>query len=790
MRNSQCTVSMQWCFTYNFKLLVSVVCVIMVCAGFFAASPLVLLGEKNMLINRYYSAKTLHMHKVTPSAAVPSQWNSLGSMYPYYETSVSEHARATMVTNTMPAVDGAVLPTMYFIYEGYVPQKEQVKQQHCYQRTYKEDNEEPQYDTRNPEETRCVLEDPYRYTLFINGETLSILSSISPAIYLATLIVVCQLSLVYFVFAVLFNHHAHVAVSHQTKSAIADKPTILESIRHCISRQSHDDKGTAHAGVEMARDWCCFAVLLVYSAYLFVYFVTSPTMLRANWGPGAESSQTVEYGISSQIPSVLYSGFVLAIYYAHLRRKDPYWEYLFAKPKPTADSTTHDMPMVASSIVAPATAKSMYAMMHSTWPQQQQHLIMDSSALVSHARITNEISGDKDRGPVANETSIIVCVIVVLGGIANLGMTQGFLLETEAQLVVVSLFAFYILEFGRTHLVAYFWYLSEHHVLLSADDSKRHKEAISHNKMMRFMLAFVNVIVFVLQLLVVIIWQMTMDSLLTYPMDALRVLLLFVVVMFLILRLISVLDGVVEVYFDLFDHSWLRNLLWRCEGAVYILSVWVFILALLLIPVTPNAGYEDSNGTRRLSTESTLRFIEKMLYTAMKDTKILSKVTAEHGNTCKNGTHVNKLMFTTVAHTHTDSKTSFDCTEEKVYYADTSDEHIDPVDMKVFAWTRFFQLRNRLTSSSVKDECFSTNCQGSAVLFCSNAFEQHWGQCKQAFQHSPGDVLRKSWKDTVLDSTKMKTLADGTMEYAGVGHVPHAPNALTQTHTHTHTHTP
>jgi hypothetical protein len=54
---------------------------------------------------------------------------------------------------------------------------------------------------------------------------------------------------------------------------------------------------------------------------------------------------------------------------------------------------------------------------------------------------------------------------------------------------------------------------------MGADEKWRHKEAISHNKMMRFMLAFVNVIVFVLQLLVVIIWQMTMDSLLTNPMD-------------------------------------------------------------------------------------------------------------------------------------------------------------------------------------------------------------------------------------------------------------------------------
>jgi hypothetical protein len=43
--------------------------------------PWSIFGEKSFLINRYYSAKTLHMHKVTPN-----HWNSLGSMYPYFES--------------------------------------------------------------------------------------------------------------------------------------------------------------------------------------------------------------------------------------------------------------------------------------------------------------------------------------------------------------------------------------------------------------------------------------------------------------------------------------------------------------------------------------------------------------------------------------------------------------------------------------------------------------------------------------------------------------------------------
>jgi hypothetical protein len=117
----------------------------------------------SILPKRYYSAKTLHMHKVTAN-----QWNSLGPMYPYYKAAEPQRSPSQRQ------------PTTYFMYEGVKPAHEQTKQ-------------------------HSILENPCGNTGYINGETLSMLSSISPAVYLARLIVVCLLSLVYFDFAMLLT---------------------------------------------------------------------------------------------------------------------------------------------------------------------------------------------------------------------------------------------------------------------------------------------------------------------------------------------------------------------------------------------------------------------------------------------------------------------------------------------------------------------------------------------------------------------------------------------------------
>jgi len=198
------------------------------------------------------------------------------------------------------------------------------------------------------------------------------------------------------------------------------------------------------------------------------------------------------------------------------------------------------------------------------WAGKRQGVLMDQTGAVTrkwnsedHKYHKNFIfGGNKHLGPVSNETSTIVSPTVFLGGIANLGMARGVLLETEAQFVIFCLFSFVVLEFGKTNLFSYFWYLMVRVLdatLLDEDFANtgkstytQHKgiencKMFSHTKMIRVILISVDVVVFLLQLIIVVMWQMTMETLLIDSTDPLRVFLLVVVSLFLLVRVFSVL---------------------------------------------------------------------------------------------------------------------------------------------------------------------------------------------------------------------------------------------------------
>jgi hypothetical protein len=319
-----------------------------------------------------------------------------------------------------------------------------------------------------------------------------------------------------------------------------------------------------------------------------------------------------------------------------------------------------------------------------------------------------------------------------LGGIANLGMSRGFLIETEAQLVIISVFMFCVLELGRTHLVSYFWFFSVHY---PGEDQQQ------HHRMMRLMLVFVDVVVCLLQFFVVVIWQMTMLSLLTSGDDIFRVILLLVVSLFLCLRTLSVFQGLLELVGCFVTKSdgtmekgnmWMGNTLWKCEGYLYIVSVWVIIAALSFIPMV-----NESN-----NPEGTLLFLEKIMYTATASVDKFG-IALDPAKLCDNSISTNSLVSMAMA------KGKFDCTKTKLY----ENWEIGPVHMKVFAWTRFFQLQEEY-SINTKNACTERDCAPPSVLFCSNGFEQHWGQCKKEFLLFPARQLAGSWKTLVTNSTK------------------------------------
>jgi hypothetical protein len=640
--------------------------------------PIFIFGEKSFVISRYYSSRTLHMHRVTTTAAFPTQWNSLGPISPYYDVGNQQNAQPVRQ------------PKPYFVYEA--------------------------------------PKNPYNNTLYINGETLSILSSISPAVYLATLIVVSCLSLVYFMFAL-------VGEEDQVCCIPINKDTLV-----------------------ITRDVCGYIVMLVYFGWVFGVFVASGTTRSVAWGDHNttdSASMTVEYKISSQIPSLVYGIIVLAMYYMHLTRKDPYWEYLFPKTSTYTELEPHirspwTMPVDPQKSPGEGTMfgdrlvhNSMQMQgiyIHSNqvpksnkFPGQTQQVLMNSSGqVIKEAFSKNE----KERGPVANETSIIVCAIVFLGGIANLGMSRVYLIETEAQLVIISLFVFCVLELGRTHLMSYYWYLAIHYG--GAEDQQ------PHHAMMRKIVVFIDVVVCLLQFFVVIIWQMTMTSLLMSPDDSFRIILLMVVAVFLFLRTLSVGQALLELFgCGKTDYegkpidnsgtpmkSMLQNVVWKAEGYLYIFSVWLIIMALLFIPML----YESNN------PEGTLLFLEKIMYDSTHGVKKFGD-TIDPAKVCDNSIYTNSLMSNAMVNGN-------GCTREKIY----QNWAIGPVHIKVFAWTRLFQLLDGYQMNS-KNECNHRQCAPPSVLFCSNGFEQHWGQCKNEFLLFPSRKLTETWKTAVTKQT-------------------------------------
>lgn len=798
---------------------------LLIVLGLFTLTPMVIFGQKTALINRYYASRTLHLHKMTSSAVIPTQWTSLGLMHAFTEVN-------SMATDIFPA--------MYLISTGYQPDKESDNMVKCFTKSYKDDDGNSQdYEGYNfPAPLRCILEMSGNYVLYVNAATLSLLSHISPAVYLSTLVVIYQLSLVYFIFGVIFNR-SEAEVSHGQKGQASDH-TGMRRAAHEFSSRAYKEGGQIHGKWwSTVRNFCCYCVLAWYGLFLAVA-VLEPSTQTVDWGPAA-AQQTVEYQLNSNICSVIYCVIVLVVYYKRASREYPYWEYLFPRDHfiayadligkedhfdpdaryednereireirgipydqnnkrefpgtPSApDMYDSDNYMMKSNFNYPRVpVYNQYAagqgsfnpvMTHSMhmptlqmpgqteWTGKRQGVLLDQAGAVTRKWNTQESAGSKhhknfifgghrELGPVSNETSTIVSLTVFLGGIANLGMARGVLLETEAQFVIICLFAFVVLEFGRTHLFSYFWYLSVHvletqfhendnnlngFVFYQKRDGIENCELFSHTKMIQVILIFVDVVVFLLQLIIVIMWQMTMETLLIYSDDPLRIFLILVVSFFLIVRTFSVFYGFFELY-RLFSYKQnsgenvqeymsekIRNMhkygkqvsmgVWQMEKYLYLLTVWLMIVGVLALSVTTDAT--------KPSAEVRLRFAEKVNYRAA--SKLNPNVA------CSKGTQMNSLL----AKVLTDS-----CDEKSVMQEDGD---VDPVDMKVFVWSRWWQMVNKPVVMSKQDVCSKRDCQEYDALFCSVGFEQHWGQCKDEYLDYHGHVPRDNWSARILDN--------------------------------------
>jgi hypothetical protein len=395
---------------------------------------------------------------------------------------------------------------------------------------------------------------------------------------------------------------------------------------------------------------------------------------------------------------------VLALYCLYLKRKDSYWNFILQEYKGTHGSEEEQEELVAkensvlgegSRFAAPQ-IQSMYKP-QAAWQMpinipKQQELLMNSSAFVQ----TN--LDPKTHGPVSNEFNVIVCIILLLGGIANLAMVKAYFLETEAQLVILCLVMFCVLEIGRSHLVSYFWYSS----------TQTGEAEIKHE---RFAIVFIDFVVFLLQLFIVFIWQYTMDDMMTVTdgiVTNTRGILLFVVTCLFVTRLISVLQGIAEIFNccvcdEKSNTKEKRMLLVWVELFMYLIIMLVFVI-FAFVQSMPKVQYENF--------EKKLIVQEQLIY---QNTK-----TATNNAGCAAGIANITLM--------SNNKELCTLNADDVY-------KLSPVTMKVFSWTRSYILQPTVDAD---------------VLFCSNGFEQHWGQCKNRF--SEAMVFTSDWNAKVKQS--------------------------------------
>ena len=805
------------CFTANvLNMTLAITSGLFIFLGTVALTPASIFGKNAAFINRYYGARTLHAYKSTTAATLPSQWSSLGSTYAFVEG------------------DGSVptwnIPAMYKISSGYEPEREINTAKNCATKGYKDANG-VSHDFSNhgfAMPLRCLLETSrlVQSVLYVNGASLSILSLISPAVYLSTLMVIYQLSLVYFIFGIIFNKSQTRMLKH--------KATGRRGWHSHVDESNDKLKNT----VRMARTCCCYFFLAWYGGWLATVLL-EPTTQNEDWGKTG-SIQTVQYHLNSGIASVIYCVIVLVVYYRRSSREYPYWEFLFAvKDKSVAvavadnsqadtnvnsytvynderqdgtqqdDNESDNVPLVPKTgdesyfhklkyeshfnpQYTQYTQYNQYAAAHGSFnpimthsmnaplkmPVQTELRVMKQGGLFMDGalRVTKNLADKKEDlllisqkglehlGPVSNETSIIVSLTVFLGGIANLGMTRGVLLETEAQFVIICLFSFLLLEFGRTHLTSYFWYLHEH-VFKKMHDH----ETFTPIEAIRCILIFVDVVVFLLQVMIVTMWQLTMNTLLLRYSDLLRYALLAISSLYLFVRAISAVCGIVELCYILWNTPYVpvemekprvnetrnaqtpyvpvepkpaepkparvnetryekiaRNLGWRAEKWLYLITVWSTILTILIMSSPTNIS--------KMPAAVRLRFAEKIVH------KTSSRAT--ENAKCALGVQKSTLLSSSILMEACEAKDVLD-----------DNGSVDPVDMKVFFWSRGWQFTNSPVIMSKEDDCSKRNCQGSSLLFCSGGFEQHWGQCQMSYNDLHQMYFpRETWKAQILGS--------------------------------------
>lgn len=374
-------------------------------------NELSLFGKRLFQFNRYYSAKSVHVHKANGVSATqnPSHWESLGLI--------------------IPAAD-----------ENYNVQKYAID---------KNSLKKIEYPCAHNNTAACWLENNHGDYVFLNGESMSALSEISPSIYFGTLLTIYLLSSIVIVSNTL---------TYYLKDCIAgsDSESIEKNIRYIL----------------------IFINLLVYVSSILFAYGTSPFINETKI-----LGVKVEYSISSHLASILPCSVTLILYLLHLRGRKINWfedepaegEEASSSSEFVADGQDNQglemAPLAFSGLRSSqlyekmplSTGSGVYFVQTNTNAPTANFVGLDKifkyDENAEFLKLKNNSLDTLIYGPNSSESSVIGALTVFLGGIGSLGLARGTLQEVEVQLVLGCTLGFAFVEICSYRMYAYWQYM-------------------------------------------------------------------------------------------------------------------------------------------------------------------------------------------------------------------------------------------------------------------------------------------------------------------------------------------
>jgi len=636
---------------------VVVLCVTSLLAGIFAMhNPMT--GNRASILNSYRQTKTMHL-SANPLAL---HWTSLLSAQPYVER---YHSAPGMSADADPGV-----VAMYHLSDGYF--------------------------TSGLEPTDV---------LYINGESLSILTSFAPNVYTSALIFV------------LFLYSLHLIMSPKMDNSCL-RLSWMPSLKPYV-----------------------FGAVILYWLLVECNYVIFNKWNDFTWhNKEPFFSLTVRYDVEGSSVSVIYAAIILCLYAFHLCVQSGECRDLFGTYNVYTVQRNGGEDKLYSNKLGTMTP-SMY----------------------------EKVAGNLVSGPVTNDATILGGVSLFLLSCISIGMSNSVALETEAQLILACALSIAAIEYLCAKVCAYFWYVHAHYIHQDHMDSEHSKKSsateyfnISQSLLLCRLSVFVQTLVLVVNGIFLYILLSVLHSFRPSSVGVTWLAVVILSVVYVCYKLYSVVDQWRHFKFTLpkqkgstgsnnqdsqseasenfrtqYD-EWHEKMItskhqiFTGQEIILCFAILAFIVMTLALLFAPD-GWANGLGDD-----------EKYQYFSMAES-------TSAGTTCAKGLQHNKIIRNIA-----DSQYGADsqCSALMDPLAKWNLGHNTPVDMKVYEWTRWWRV---FPTPVVKDATGKTqecvNCQDVDTYLCSTGFEPRFDTCtreyKRVSHNLPGRPVPLAWQTAV-----------------------------------------